>query len=126
MAEVSRSLNRKTSDHLAESTLQANELLWGILHALDRIRGSQSYLFPTLLEQCKNVLGFDCTITTGNYLPPLPVPSDSDQPFLNGDNAWAHDLPDDIDDARVPVSAAASVPVGSHLALQDGPHMPLA
>lgn len=52
------------------------ELLWGILTTLSRIRGSQSYLFPRLLEQSKSVLGIDCSITLGNFLPDLaPAPA---------------------------------------------------
>lgn len=83
VADVTRSIGPKTSHRLTESTVQPNELLWGILNTLHGIRGSQSYLFPTLLEQCKNVLGFDCTITIGNFLPPLPV---DESEWLNGEN----------------------------------------
>lgn len=54
----------------------ARELLWGILTTLSRIRGSQSYLFPRLLEQSKCILGIDCSITLGNFLPDLaPSPA---------------------------------------------------
>jgi hypothetical protein len=124
VADVTRSLGPKSSHHLAESTVQPNELLWGILHTLDRIRGSQSYLFPTLLEQCKSVLGFDCTITMGNYLPPLSVPPDADdannEPWLDAEHAWpqTHGLPDDID-AHAQASAASVPPLPPDLAYQD-------
>ncbi|RDW81046.1 putative C6 transcription factor (AmyR) [Aspergillus mulundensis] len=59
IADVSRSLSTKAANTLAESTVDPRELLWGILSTLSRIRGSQSYLFPSLLERCKGTLGFD-------------------------------------------------------------------
>ncbi|KAL4771314.1 fungal-specific transcription factor domain-containing protein [Aspergillus nidulans var. acristatus] len=59
IADVSRSLSTKAASSLAESTVDPRELLWGILSTLSRIRGSQSYLFPSLLERCKGTLGFD-------------------------------------------------------------------
>jgi hypothetical protein len=72
VADVSRSLSTTASHSLAESIIEPRELLWGILSTLSRIRGSQSYLFPSLLERSKAVLGFDFSLTMGNYLPPLP------------------------------------------------------
>lgn len=71
VADVTRSLGSKAVDRLAESTIDPRELLWGILHTLSQIRGSPSYLFPDLLNRCKTVLGLDCSITTGNFLPTL-------------------------------------------------------
>ncbi|KAL5046790.1 hypothetical protein BDW71DRAFT_59358 [Aspergillus fruticulosus] len=59
IADVSRSLSTKAANSLAESTIDPRELLWGILTTLSRIRGSQSYLFPSLLDRCKGTLGFD-------------------------------------------------------------------
>ncbi|KAL6238205.1 hypothetical protein BDW75DRAFT_41850 [Aspergillus navahoensis] len=59
IADVSRSLSTKAANSLAESTIDPRELLWGILTTLSRIRGSQSYLFPSLLERCRGTLGFD-------------------------------------------------------------------
>ncbi|KAL4909107.1 hypothetical protein BDW74DRAFT_77666 [Aspergillus multicolor] len=59
IADVSRSLSTKAANNLAESTIDPRELLWGILSTLSRIRGSQSYLFPSLLERCKGTIGFD-------------------------------------------------------------------
>lgn len=66
----------------------ARELLWGILTTLSRIRGSQSYLFPRLLEQSKSVLGIDCSITLGNFLPDLPT---TNTPTIGGPGTpvWA-------------------------------------
>ncbi|KAL3490807.1 fungal-specific transcription factor domain-containing protein [Aspergillus germanicus] len=72
VADVTRSLSTTASHSLTESIIEPRELLWGILSTLSRIRGSQSYLFPSLLERSKAILGFDCSLTTGNYLPPLP------------------------------------------------------
>ncbi|KAJ5090240.1 hypothetical protein N7532_008924 [Penicillium argentinense] len=71
VADVTRSLGSKAVNRLAESTIDPRELLWGILHTLSQIRGSPSYLFPDLLGRCKNVLGLDCSITMGNFLPAL-------------------------------------------------------
>ncbi|KAJ5168958.1 uncharacterized protein N7482_004552 [Penicillium canariense] len=71
VADVTRSLGSKSVHRLAEWTIDPRELLWGILHTLSQIRGSPSYLFPALLERCKAVLGLDCTITIGNFLPAL-------------------------------------------------------
>lgn len=73
VADVTRSLGSKSVNRLAESSIDPRELLWGILHTLSQIRGSPSYLFPALLEQCKNLLGLDCSITMGNFLPTLGV-----------------------------------------------------
>ncbi|CAL5872424.1 uncharacterized protein PFLUO_LOCUS6688 [Penicillium psychrofluorescens] len=78
VADVTNSLGPKGMHRLAESTVDPRELLWGILHTLSQIRGSPSYLFPTLLERCKTVLGLDCTITTGNWLPGLGQASPDD------------------------------------------------
>ncbi|KAJ5832985.1 hypothetical protein N7474_001296 [Penicillium riverlandense] len=78
VADVTHSLGSKGMHRLADSTIDPRELLWGILHTLSQIRGSPSYLFPTLLERCKTVLGLDCTITTGNWLPGLGEASPDD------------------------------------------------
>lgn len=86
VADVTRSLGAKAVHRLAESTVDPRELLWGILHTLSQIRGSPSYLFPALLERCKSVLGLDCTITIGNFLPALGAHTPS-QP--NQVSPWA-------------------------------------
>ena len=75
----SRSHPRDSSTNLATNLTaiphpqdqQPQELLWSILTTLSRIRGSQSHLFPRLLEQCRPIFGLDGTITLGNYLPVL-------------------------------------------------------
>lgn len=86
VADVTRSLGSKSVHRLAESAIDPRELLWGILHTLSQIRGSPSYLFPALLERCKTVLGLDCTITMGNFLPTLG----SEMPDqLHQLNTWA-------------------------------------
>lgn len=66
---TSPTTNPTAIPHLQDQ--QPQELLWSILTTLSRIRGSQSYLFPRLLEQCRPIFGLDGTITLGNYLPVL-------------------------------------------------------
>ena len=91
VADVTRSLGSKSFHRLAESAIDPRELLWGILQTLSQIRGSPSYLFPSLLEQCKIVLGLDCTITMGNFLPTLGAafPDQlSDQLRPAGEHGW--------------------------------------
>ncbi|KAI2787722.1 hypothetical protein POX_f08097 [Penicillium oxalicum] len=89
VADVTQSLGAKGVHRLAESTVDPRELLWGILQTLSQIRGSPSYLFPTLLERCKSVLGLDCTITIGNFLPTLGshVPHPTGVPWA-GEHGW--------------------------------------
>jgi hypothetical protein len=88
VADVTRSLGSKAVHRLAESTIDPNELLWGILHTLSQIRGSPSYLFPTLLERCKTVLGLDCSITTGNFLPILGAAVPDQLASWSGQDVW--------------------------------------
>ncbi|KAJ5549857.1 hypothetical protein N7535_002200 [Penicillium sp. DV-2018c] len=88
VADVTRSLGPKAVHRLAESTIDPNELLWGILHTLSQIRGSPSYLFPTLLERCKPILGLDCTITTGNFLPILGAAVPDQLASWSGQHVW--------------------------------------
>ena len=71
VADVTRSLGTKGVHRLAESAIDPRELLWGILHTLSQIRGSPSYLFPSLLERCKSVIELEGTINMGNFLPVL-------------------------------------------------------
>ncbi|KAL4788288.1 fungal-specific transcription factor domain-containing protein [Aspergillus varians] len=77
IADVSCSLSPKAANNLAESIVDPRELLWGILLTLSRIRGSQSYLFPSLLERCNGMIGFDCPLSIGDFSPPLPATSSS-------------------------------------------------
>ncbi|KAJ5155222.1 hypothetical protein N7492_008025 [Penicillium capsulatum] len=91
VADVTRSLGSKSVHRLAESSIDPRELLWGILRTLSQIRGSPSYLFPSLLEQCKSILGLDCTINIGNFLPTLGVAHPSHLDHLNswtGEQGW--------------------------------------
>lgn len=88
VADVTRSLGSKAVHRLAELTIDPNELLWGILHTLSQIRGSPSYLFPKLLERCKTVLGLDCSITTGNFLPILGAAVPDQLASWSGQHAW--------------------------------------
>lgn len=93
----------------------SRELLWGILTTLSRIRGSQSYLFPRLLEQSKSVLGIDCSITLGNFLPDLaPAPVANTATIGAGTPVWA-------DDKRDWVVGGSGVKIGSRgEELEDG------
>ncbi|KAF9883780.1 hypothetical protein FE257_002810 [Aspergillus nanangensis] len=68
VADVSRSLGSKAAHRLAESAIDPRDLLWGILSTLSRIRGSQSYLLPALVERCKGILGLDCMLSTADNL----------------------------------------------------------
>ncbi|KAL4803697.1 fungal-specific transcription factor domain-containing protein [Aspergillus unguis] len=124
VADVSRSLSTKAANRLTESLVSPRELLWGILSTLSRIRGSQSYLFPTLLERCKGTLDFDCQISISDFLPPLPATSSlisAPIPGLsipwptngtNNDNnngpASLADDPRELEDSGNPLSLAAS------------------
>ena len=90
VADVTRSLGTKAVHRLSESTIDPRELLWGILHTLAQIRGSPSYLFPALLERCKTVLGMDCTITMGNFLPTLGPPTPDQPSSWAGGPEWHH------------------------------------
>ncbi|KJK65437.1 specific transcription factor domain protein [Aspergillus parasiticus SU-1] len=74
VADVSRSLSTKAAHHLAESTIDPRELLWGILTTLSRIRGSQSYLFPALVEQSRGIISFDCSLSISDFLPSFGGP----------------------------------------------------
>ena len=85
---MTRSLGPKAVHRLAESIIDPNELLWGILHTLSQIRGSPSYLFPTLLDRCRNVLGLDCNITTGNFLPILGAAVPDQLASWSGQHNW--------------------------------------
>lgn len=88
VADVTRSLGSKAVHRLAESTIDPNELLWGILHTLSQIRGSPSYLLPSLLERCKTVLGLDGTINTGNFLPILGAAVPDQLASRSGQHVW--------------------------------------
>ncbi|KAJ5661778.1 uncharacterized protein N7477_009394 [Penicillium maclennaniae] len=88
VADVTRSLGSKSLHRLTESSVDPRELLWGILHTLSQIRGSPSYLFPSLLERCKTVLGLDCTITMGNFLPTLGAPVSDQLTSWAGEQGW--------------------------------------
>lgn len=48
-----------TVQSLQESTVEVRDVLCGILTSLSRIRGSQSYLFPALLQQSKEILSLE-------------------------------------------------------------------
>ncbi|RHZ65209.1 putative C6 transcription factor (AmyR) [Aspergillus thermomutatus] len=118
VADVTRSLGSKASHHLAELSIDPHKLLWGLLSTLSRIRGSPSYLFPTLLDRSKSILGLDCSINMSNFLPlitappPGPAPSwRNGQPHHQSQNRWnllttAETKAEEPD--RVPVPPSAS------------------
>ncbi|EED17421.1 conserved hypothetical protein [Talaromyces stipitatus ATCC 10500] len=56
---LSQQLSLKTDKSLEVSTVDAKEVLYGILTSLSRVRGSQSYLFPALLQQSQGLLGLE-------------------------------------------------------------------
>ncbi|KAJ5105272.1 hypothetical protein NUU61_002619 [Penicillium alfredii] len=115
VADVTRSLGSKSVHRLAESAIDPHELLWGILQTLSQIRGSPSYLFPSLLERCKTVLGLDCTITIGNFLPTLGAAELDYLASWSGEHQWPLSAagPDDMD-----------IPIDQERA--RGPHLPAA
>jgi hypothetical protein len=130
VADVTRSLGTKAVHRLAESTVDPRELLWGILHTLSQIRGSPSYLFPSLLERCKSVLGLDCTLTIGNFLPALGAhtPDHGSTWANNGEQGWdllaacrdLHVIREVEGDQNEPVPAHLSgVGPGSEMGYQD-------
>ncbi|KAL1868162.1 hypothetical protein Plec18167_008353 [Paecilomyces lecythidis] len=59
VADVACSLRLAATQRLAAAIIDPRELLWGMLSTLSKIRGSQSYLFPELLERSRSILGLD-------------------------------------------------------------------
>jgi hypothetical protein len=57
-----------TSNRLTNTVADPKELLWGILNILSRIRGSPSYLFPSLLERSSSVFGLESPATLANTM----------------------------------------------------------
>lgn len=117
VADVTRSLGSKASHHLAESAVDPRELLWSLLSTLSRIRGSPSYLFPTLLNRSKSILGLDCSINMSNFLPLITAPPSGPTPSWRDQTQSRWDLlsaaePEPEESDRVPVSVPvpASVP----------------
>ncbi|PGH17296.1 hypothetical protein AJ79_01180 [Helicocarpus griseus UAMH5409] len=70
VSDVARTMRPTTATRVAASTVDGKELLWGILSTLSRIRGSQSHLFPVLLEQAGDVLGFESPAISRFLAPP--------------------------------------------------------
>ena len=52
-------MSPQTAESLKASTVDVKDLLCGILSSLSKIRGSQSYLFSSLLQQSQGLLGLD-------------------------------------------------------------------
>ncbi|KAF7586197.1 hypothetical protein BBP40_009299, partial [Aspergillus hancockii] len=92
VADVSRSLSTKAAHRLAESAVDPRQLLWGILTTLSRIRGSQSYLFPALVEQCRGILSFDCTLSMGDFLPPFTATAPASISWRPGEAGGGFDM----------------------------------
>ncbi|EGC41089.1 transcription activator [Histoplasma capsulatum var. duboisii H88] len=59
VADATRRMQPALATRIAASITDTRELLWGILISLSRIRGSQSHLFPILIEQSGDILGFE-------------------------------------------------------------------
>ncbi|KAH8704140.1 fungal-specific transcription factor domain-containing protein [Talaromyces proteolyticus] len=68
IADVTRNLRPNASTHLTSTVADPKELLWGILNTLSRIRGSRSYLFPSLLERTSCVFGLESPATMTNTM----------------------------------------------------------
>ncbi|KAE8144906.1 fungal-specific transcription factor domain-containing protein [Aspergillus avenaceus] len=96
VADVSRSLSTKAAHTLSESTIDPRELLWGILSTLSRIRGSQSYLFPALIDQCRGILQLDCSLSMSDFLPPLTTAPPAILPWRIDDPAFPDLVPGDV------------------------------
>lgn len=125
VADVTRSLGSKAVDRLAESTIDPRELLWGILHTLSQIRGSPSHLFPDLLGRCKTVLGLDCSITTGNFLPTLGATTPHQLSAWAGEHGWdvlanrnLHEV-DEGDAKQVETLPMSGISQGAEIGFQD-------
>ncbi|KAH8696594.1 fungal-specific transcription factor domain-containing protein [Talaromyces proteolyticus] len=56
--QLTQHLSRKTNKLWKVSAVDLRDVLYGILTTLSRIRGSQSYLLPALLQQSQGLLGF--------------------------------------------------------------------
>ncbi|PGH33181.1 hypothetical protein GX50_04023 [[Emmonsia] crescens] len=67
---ATRRMRPAIATHVAESIIDGKELLWGILMTLSRIRGSQSHLFPILLEQTGDILGVESPTVSRSLSPP--------------------------------------------------------
>jgi hypothetical protein len=68
IVDVTRSLRTAATQRLTASVADPKDLLWGILNVLSRIRGSQSYLLPNLLQRSSHVLGLDSPALLTNSL----------------------------------------------------------
>ncbi|KAK2753704.1 hypothetical protein FQN55_000067 [Onygenales sp. PD_40] len=73
VGEVTRSMSPSTAARIASSAADGKEVLWGILSALSRIRGSQSHLFPLLLERTADVLSLESPAISRILSPPPPA-----------------------------------------------------
>ncbi|PGH08401.1 hypothetical protein GX51_01227 [Blastomyces parvus] len=71
IADATRRMRPATAIHVAASIVDTKELLWGILISLSAIRGSQSYLFPILLEQSGDILGIESPAISRLLSPPI-------------------------------------------------------
>ncbi|KAH8696579.1 fungal-specific transcription factor domain-containing protein [Talaromyces proteolyticus] len=56
--QLTQQLSPQRAQSLKESIVDVKDVLCGILTSLSRIRGAQSYLFPALLQQSQELLGF--------------------------------------------------------------------
>lgn len=68
IADVTRNMRCNTTNRLTNTVADPKELLWGILNILSRIRGSPSYLFPSLLERSSSVFGLESPATMANTM----------------------------------------------------------
>lgn len=68
IADMTRNMRGNTTNRLTNTVGDPKELLWGILNILSRIRGSPSYLFPSLLERSSSVFGLESPATMANTM----------------------------------------------------------
>lgn len=61
IAQITRTLQTLPTAATMATSLLGNpkELLWGVLSSLSNIRGSQSHLFPVLLEDCGDLFNLE-------------------------------------------------------------------
>lgn len=104
---MARFLRTPATQRLAVSVADPRELLWGILNILSKIRGSQSYLFPALLERSSSVLRLDSPTTLSNFLPnfsdELSPINERKRPFKSVSNV--EEVQEDVDENNITVRA---------------------
>jgi hypothetical protein len=118
IADVTRSLRGAATQRLNTSVADPKELLWGIVNILSRIRGSQSYHFPSLLQRSSSVFGLESPATMTNTMSfaPHDMPSSAtwnSRDAIAASGGHIHDEDHDSSDGglrRVSATSAGSIP----------------